>query len=120
MFKEKDNIKKSPEIVLRELIQYASLVKDLDFLGLEKGKIPIVTIHQVKGLEFDYVFIVGVNEFKFPIYKSDLEEEKRLFYVAMTRAKKRIFISYSSFNDYGKPMSKSQFINYIDKKYINF
>ncbi|MFH1662132.1 MAG: 3'-5' exonuclease [Candidatus Falkowbacteria bacterium] len=120
IFKQKDDLKMPADIVLRELIHFASLVKDINFLGLEQGKIPIVTVHQVKGLEFDYVFIIGVNEFKFPINKIDIEEEKRLFYVAMTRAKKKIFISYSAFNDYGRPISKSRFIDYIDKEYINF
>ncbi|MDD4902189.1 MAG: 3'-5' exonuclease [Patescibacteria group bacterium] len=120
VFAEKDNPDKRPEVSLRELIHYAALVKDINFLGLEKGKIPIVTAHQVKGLEFDYVFIIGMNEYIFPIAKSDLEEEKRLFYVAMTRAKKKIFISYSQYNDNGYTATKSRFIDYIDEKHINF
>ena len=120
VFAEKDNPDKRPEISLRELIHYAALVKDINFLGLEKGKIPIVTAHQVKGLEFDYVFIIGMNEYIFPIAKSDLEEEKRLFYVAMTRAKKKIFISYSQYNDNGYTATKSRFIDYIDSKHIDF
>ncbi|MBU1778476.1 hypothetical protein KJ992_02345, partial [Patescibacteria group bacterium] len=69
---------------------------------------------------FDYVFIAGMNEFKFPIFKaSNLEEEKRLFYVAMTRACKKIFISYSNFDKYNRPMNRSPFISYIDQKYID-
>jgi DNA helicase II / ATP-dependent DNA helicase PcrA len=120
VFLEKDNPDKRPEISLRELIHYAALVKDINFLGLEKGKIPIVTAHQVKGLEFDYVFIIGMNEYIFPINRSDLEEEKRLFYVAMTRAKKKIFISYSQYNDNGYAATKSRFIDYIDEKHIDF
>ena len=120
VFAEKDNPNKPAEISLQELIHYAALVKDINFLGLEKGKIPIVTAHQIKGLEFDYVFIIGMNEYIFPIKKSDLEEEKRLFYVAMTRAKKKIFISYSQFNDNDYPATKSRFIDYIDEKHIEF
>jgi DNA helicase II / ATP-dependent DNA helicase PcrA len=120
VFAEKDNPDKRPEISLRELIHYAALVKDINFLGLEKGKIPIVTAHQVKGLEFDYVFIIGMNEYLFPISRSDLEEEKRLFYVAMTRAKKKIFISYSQYNDNGYTATKSRFIDYIDSKHVEF
>ncbi|MFA4818581.1 MAG: 3'-5' exonuclease [Patescibacteria group bacterium] len=119
IFKERDDLERPADIVIRELIHYSSLVKDIHFLGLDQGKIPIVTVHQVKGLEFDYVFIVGMNESKFPVYKaSDLEEEKRLFYVAMTRAKSKVFISYSSFDSYNRPMSRSSFVNYIDSKYI--
>jgi|WetSurMetagenome_2_1015567.scaffolds.fasta_scaffold00882_9 DNA helicase II / ATP-dependent DNA helicase PcrA len=120
VFAEKDNPDKRPEISLRELIHYAALVKDINFLGLEKGKIPIVTAHQVKGLEFDYVFIIGMNEYIFPISRSDIEEEKRLFYVAMTRAKKKIFISYSQYNDNGYAATKSRFIDYIDEKHVEF
>jgi len=120
VFEEKDDDAKRPEASLRELIHYAALVKDINFLGLEKGKVPIVTAHQVKGLEFDHVFIIGMNEYVFPNAKSDLEEEKRLFYVAMTRAKKRIYITYSKFKDQGWPVAKSRFIDYIDEQHINF
>ena len=114
LFKDKDDKDKQSETSLKEMIRFMSLNKDIDFLGLEKGKIPIITIHQAKGLEFDYVFIIGVNEYKFPINRGDLEEEKRLFYVAITRARKKIFISYSKFDNYGRPMSKSRFIDYIE------
>lgn len=118
LFKDKDDVNKPPDLVIRELINYASLVKDINFLGLDQGKIPVVTVHQVKGLEFDYVFIAGLNEYAFPMHKArDLEEEKRLFYVAMTRARKGIYLSYSKFNQYG-PISKSRFIDCIDAKYM--
>ncbi|MCK5460030.1 UvrD-helicase domain-containing protein [Candidatus Parcubacteria bacterium] len=119
LFEQKDNTDKLPETALRELINFGSLNRDIDFLGLDNGKIPIVTAHQVKGLEFDFVFIVGVNEYKFPVYKADLEEEKRLFYVAMTRAKEKIFISYSNFDNSDKAINRSCFIDFIDKKYLN-
>ena len=119
LFEEKDDKDRPADIVIRELIHYSSLVRDINFLGLDQGKIPIVTIHQVKGLEFDYVFIVGMNDRLFPMYKSnDLEEEKRLFYVAMTRVRQRIFISYSNFDSYNRILTKSPFIDYIDSKYI--
>lgn len=121
LFKDKDDAARPPDVVMRELINYASLVKDINFLGLDQGKIPVVTVHQVKGLEFDYVFLVGINERLFPINKTldrDMEEERRLFYVAMTRARKGIYISYSRFNRFGGPMSKSRFIDCIDPKYV--
>ena len=119
IFKQKDDDSKPSDTVLRELINFGSLNRDIDFLGLDNGKIPIITAHQAKGLEFDFVFIIGMNEYKFPIYKSDIEEEKRLFYVAMTRAKKKIFISYSNFDNSGRAINKSCFIDFIDNKYLN-
>ncbi len=118
IFEKKDDPERPGDIVLRELINFASLTRDINFLGLDKGKVPIVTVHQVKGLEFDYVFVIGMNEFKFPLYKSDLEEEKRLFYVALTRAKKKIYLSYSRFDDYGRNMAMSSFISGIDGDYV--
>jgi len=119
LFGDKDNPARPPDAMMRELINYAALIKDISFLGLDQGKIPVVTIHQVKGLEFDYVFLVGLNERLFPSSKSDdLEEEKRLFYVAITRARQGIYLSYSKFDQYSRPLSKSRFIDYIDAKYL--
>ena len=118
VFAAREDLEKPGDAVLRELINFSSLARDVNFLGIEKGKVPIVTVHQVKGLEFDYVFIVGLNEYKFPIYKSDLEEEKRLFYVALTRAKKRIYLSYSRFDEYGRNMAPSRFIGFLNGEYL--
>jgi DNA helicase-2/ATP-dependent DNA helicase PcrA len=68
----------------------------------EGNKVRIMTVHQAKGLEFSYVFIVGLEEDLFPhrkdksISKEDFEEERRLFYVALTRAKEKLFLSYAT------------------------
>ncbi|MBF0311850.1 MAG: UvrD-helicase domain-containing protein [Oligoflexia bacterium] len=84
-----------------------------------RGEISLMTIHGAKGLEYPFVFVVGVEENLFPSYKSlesprpeiALEEERRLFYVAMTRAMKRLYITYAKsrllygtvrFNDPGR------------------
>ncbi|MFA5644346.1 MAG: 3'-5' exonuclease [Patescibacteria group bacterium] len=118
-FEQKDDKNLDTKSSLHNLIHFAGLVKNIDFLGLEQGKVPIVTIHQVKGLEFDYVFLLGLNEGTFPLFKSDnLEEEKRLFYVALTRAKEGVFLSYSSFNDYNYPLAKSRLISLIDPSFF--
>lgn len=101
---------------IKELLQYASLSNtDLDALTSSHPKIPIITIHQAKGLEFDYEFLAGMNDDIFPSYFSTrngsiTEEEKRLFYVAITRAKKALFLSSS-----GK---LSRLINYIPEQFI--
>ncbi len=118
-FETRDDLSLTSRSSLHNLLHFSGLLKNIDFLGLEQGKIPIVTIHQVKGLEFDYIFILGLNEGSFPIFKSDnLEEEKRLFYVALTRARKEIFLSYSNFNQNNYPASKSRLINLIKKDYL--
>ncbi len=119
LFAQKDDPQKPSNVALQELINYASLVKNLDFLGLEQGKVPIITVHAAKGLEFDYVFLVKLNEFHFPMYKADFEEELRLFYVALTRARAGVYLSYSQFDGFGRPMTPSRLIGLIDPLYVN-
>lgn len=92
--------------------------------------VKLMTIHSSKGLEFDYVFIIGMEEGVFPLIRNnmitdmELEEERRLCYVAITRAKKELYISYSKkqfgYNDlnYDDIKSKSRFIDEIDSEYI--
>ncbi len=92
----------------------------------DKNKVVLMTIHSAKGLEFPYVYIVGLEENLFPSQMSlteraDLEEERRLFYVALTRAEKRVTLSYSTSRYrwgnliYSEP---SRFIEELDSKYI--
>jgi DNA helicase-2/ATP-dependent DNA helicase PcrA len=86
---------------LEEFMQEVALYTDAD--KEEEGdedKISLMTIHAAKGLEFPYVFIVGLEENLFPAVQSissraDLEEERRLFYVALTRAMKKVTLSYA-------------------------
>jgi DNA helicase-2/ATP-dependent DNA helicase PcrA len=114
LFKQRDNPSKTSDNSLKEIVAFCSLAKNIDFLGLEQGKIPIMTVHQVKGLEFDNVFVIGLNENSFPLPNSrDLEEEKRLFYVALTRAKQGIYLSSSNFDHWGRPQAPSRFLNYL-------
>lgn len=115
LFADLDEKDLSPKESLLKILSYGSLVKNIDFLGLDEGKVPIVTIHQVKGLEFDYVFMPFLNEGSFPSrHKNvDIEEEKRVFYVGVTRAKKSLYLSYSQFNNYGYSQAKSQFLAYF-------
>jgi DNA helicase-2/ATP-dependent DNA helicase PcrA len=94
----------------------------------DNNKVSLMTIHSAKGLEFPYVFVVGLEENLFPSImsinsRSDLEEERRLFYVAVTRAEKAAILSYAE-NRYkwgNMSMSEpSRFISEIDEKYIDF
>ncbi|MDI6861713.1 MAG: 3'-5' exonuclease [Caldisericia bacterium] len=84
---------------LEDFLQYISLISDVDTIDSSE-KITLMTVHSAKGLEFHTVFIVGLEEGLFPHFKSllskdDIEEERRLFYVAMTRAKEDLYFTYS-------------------------
>jgi DNA helicase-2/ATP-dependent DNA helicase PcrA len=93
----------------------------------DKNKVALMTIHASKGLEFPYVYIVGLEENLFPSQMSlterkDLEEERRLFYVAVTRAEKKVHLSYATTRYrwgnliYCEP---SRFIEEIDPKFLD-
>lgn len=92
----------------------------------DSEKVTLMTIHMAKGLEFKYVYIVGMEEDLFPSQmmlssRADLEEERRLFYVAITRAQKRVFLSYAlSRYRFGrlKNCEPSRFIDDIDPSYV--
>jgi DNA helicase II / ATP-dependent DNA helicase PcrA len=113
-FQERDNKELKAESSLWNLINLSSSIKNIDFVFSKREIIPIITVHQAKGLEFDYVFLLGMNEGLFPFYRSDnMEEEKRLFYVALTRAREKIFLSYSRFKRFDQKASKSSFLNLI-------
>ena len=80
------------------------------------------TIHQAKGLEWDTVFVLGLVDGQFPhakIFQNpiEIEEERRLFYVATTRAENRLYLTYSVFNNYGATVNKpSQFIRELPEE----
>jgi DNA helicase-2/ATP-dependent DNA helicase PcrA len=92
------------------------------------NKVTLMTVHAAKGLEFPYVFIVGLEENLFPSQmalssRSDLEEERRLFYVALTRAKKRVFLSYSNTRYKWGSLNQcepSRFIDELDPTFLEF
>lgn len=83
------------------------------------GTVPIITVHQSKGSEYDYVFLAGMEEGGFPFFLAAQEghenEEKRLFYVAITRAKKELVITYSA-TDFYRRRNKSSFLQYIPQE----
>ncbi|MFA6158492.1 MAG: UvrD-helicase domain-containing protein [Candidatus Paceibacterota bacterium] len=86
-----------------KLLEDAALASDQDEMEEENHAARLMTVHASKGLEFEYVFIVGLEQDLFPHKamgskgdKKDDEEERRLFYVALTRAKKKIFLSHAS------------------------
>jgi DNA helicase-2/ATP-dependent DNA helicase PcrA len=113
-FHDHDDLSRPPAEMLAELTRRVALSRNLDFLALNDNSIPILTVHQSKGLEFDTVFIAGMTEDEFPSYyaKRDgkLEEEKRLFYVAITRAKRHLVLTSHLNNDWNRAKPASSFL----------
>jgi DNA helicase-2/ATP-dependent DNA helicase PcrA len=112
---------------LGAFLQEIALLTDADTeKDAELEKVTLMTIHSAKGLEFKNVYIVGLEEDLFPSQmmlssRADLEEERRLFYVAITRAQKKIFLSYALTRyRYGrlKSCEPSRFIEEIDPSFI--
>lgn len=83
--------------------------------SFSKEQIPILTVHQAKGMEFDNVFLIGVDNFTFSdgILGQLDNEQRRIFYVAITRPKKRLFITYSKKNKFGKENFASNLLNLL-------
>lgn len=115
-------------IYLIDYLSEVSLMSDVDSdNGDDDNKITLMTIHSAKGLEFDTVFVVGLEEGLFPSQMvsgnpREMEEERRLFYVAITRAKTHCFITYAQSRfRYGQMefSSPSRFITDIDPQFID-
>lgn len=120
----------APVVTLDLYLENVSLLSDLD--GKEKdedkNKIALMTVHSSKGLEFPYVYIIGMEENLFPSSgrggdsEQEMEEERRLFYVAITRAEKGVKLSFAhSRIKWGSHVSNapSRFLKEIDKTYIS-
>lgn len=107
---------------LQQVLLYTSEDKDKD---KDADKVSLMTIHAAKGLEFPYVYVIGMEEQIFPSFlassRAELEEERRLFYVAVTRAEKQVTLSYAQtrFNN-GQRMGGeiSRFVEEIDPEYL--
>ena len=84
----------APTLALRDAVGFAALARNVDYLSDHDNRVPVITIHQAKGLEFDVVFVAGAVDDEFPSWFSKrdggerLAEEQRLFYVAVTRARR--------------------------------
>ena len=114
---------------LTDYLSEISLLTDLDSKeGANEERVTLMTIHSAKGLEFDTVFVVGLEENLFPSQLAnssmrEMEEERRLFYVAVTRAERHCFLTYAKSRlrygkmEFGNP---SRFITDIDPQFLNF
>jgi len=111
---------------LSEFLEDVALATDMDQEVDDEERVSLMTIHLAKGLEFPYVYIVGMEENLFPSgmsmnTRSELEEERRLFYVALTRAEKKAFLTYTlSRYQYGKLIDAepSRFLEEINDQYV--
>ena len=113
---------------LAEFLEDVALATDLDNDTGDDDRVALMTIHLAKGLEFPYVYIVGLEEDLFPSgmsmgTRSELEEERRLFYVALTRAEKQAYLTYAqSRYRWGKLVEAepSRFIEEIEEQYKSY
>ncbi|WP_308590141.1 3'-5' exonuclease [uncultured Megasphaera sp.] len=122
--KESDDPEQDARDALAEFLKFSALSNsELDSILKKDPKIPVITIHQAKGLEFDNVFLASLEDRSFPTYwavkKGSVEEEKRLFYVAITRAKKRLFLSWHLGWDRQRN-EPSRFLKSLEPKYLEF
>ena len=116
------------EPTLEGFLQEVSLVSDIDNYDDKKNAVTLMTIHSAKGLEYPVVFITGLEEGIFPLMSStltleELEEERRLFYVAVTRAMQKLYMTYALQRYRYGSMSyqmKSRFLNEIDLSMLKY
>ena len=109
-----------------EFLQSITLMRDIDSMNDEDNFVSLITVHAAKGLEFNVVFLMGLNDGLFPLSRAinstnpnDLEEERRLMYVAITRAKKKLIISRPKvkFNYETKSMGYTQNSRFLEEMF---
>jgi len=117
----------NPESLLSDFLEEVSLLTDIDRWNEENSAVTLMTLHTAKGLEFPIVFICGLEEGLFPLAgaleeENELEEERRLFYVGLTRAMEKIFLTHTQtrrrFGGTPTYMRPSRFICEIPSKLI--
>ena len=117
-----------PVVTLADFLENTALLANVDIADDEdtNNKVALMTVHSAKGLEFPCVYVAGLEENLFPgggmlARPSDIEEERRLFYVALTRAKKSVSVSFAATrmrNGRHESNPPSRFIREIDEKYV--
>ncbi len=112
---------------LSNFLEEVSLISDIDTWEASRNSVTLMTLHSAKGLEFPVVFIAGLEEGLFPLYPSDidhaeLEEERRLFYVGVTRTMQKLFLSYTRnrmrYGDVTFPV-RSRFVDEIPRELLS-
>ena len=122
------NFEDFPIVKLNEYLENISLLSAIDQGDDDGSKVTLMTVHSSKGLEYSYVYIAGMEENIFPSgslfsvpSEAEIEEERRLFYVAVTRAKKEVSLAYAATrmrNGKHESNSPSRFLYEIDPKYL--
>lgn len=113
-----DDPEVSPARALDAALNAAVLGNDLDRYGTTDERVQLLTVHQAKGMEFDTVFIAGAVDSSFPGYwthtdQRKLDEEHRVFYVAVSRARKRLYLTSHKTNAWGKPQRLSRYTQLV-------
>ena len=125
---EADAIDEKPQVTLADYLENVSLLSNVDVADDEtSNKVALMTIHTAKGLEFPYVFVAGMEENLFPTggwleTPQELEEERRLFYVALTRAKRVVSLSYAETrmrNGKHESNAPSRFLREVAPQYLD-
>ena len=122
-----DMEEEDPDISLPEFMERLALLSDIDNHDSSEDAVVLMTMHSAKGLEFPVVFMPGMEDGLFPGWRSldssdRIEEERRLCYVGMTRAKERLFLSSAKLRTmYGRTdyIRESMFLREIDRKYLD-
>jgi len=100
-----------------QALNLASLGSDVERQAGQEDRVLILTVHQAKGLEFDTVFVANAHDDEFPSFRSQREgrqeEEHRLFYVALSRARRRLFITWPKHGAGGRPRMPSRYLDYL-------
>jgi len=119
--------KNEPDKELEDYLQQISLMSEVDEKDISREQIKLMTLHSAKGLEFPVVFIAGMEKGLFPFERSENsgdeeEEERRLFYVGITRAMEQLYITHANrrmrFGEF-QFQSPSKFLNEIDRSIVN-
>ena len=111
---------RNPKAELSTFLEDVSLQTDIDHWNDSDNRVTLMTIHSSKGLEFPVVFIAGMDEGLFPLFrslddKSELEEERRLFYVALTRAEQKVYLLYAT----NRRRMGAETVNGLPSRFIN-
>ena len=120
--------RESEDKSLGAFLEGIALISDIDTVKEDESAVVLMTLHSAKGLEFPVVFMAGMEEGIFPNYRSEeddseVEEERRLCYVGITRAKEKLYMTYAAIRTlYGNTQCNdvSEFITEIPEKYIEF